>query len=406
MAVSPTSSTSLKPIEGTELFYVANCATPVIKVSDTAWYSCQNGIWFVAKTAHGPWIVATNVPPAIYSIPVTSPLHYVTYVRIYTFDTDRVYLGVTPGYYGTIVSASGTVVYGTGYVYPAYVGATVFVFYPITYGYAATPCWTPWVGWHYGYASAWSWGVGYYYCPPAPYWGPYGPWSYGWAYNASGGITAWGPYGWAGTSGWIYHQNGPWTGVTRSSAGFNAWTGNEWATQYGRAYNSVTGIRVAGRRGTIENVYTGNYVSGGQAAAYNRDTGAFSAGEKMTVGNAGTGRSATVARGVVSGSSGQTVTARGAHAEGLSAVQVNDHAVAARDGNVYRRTAGGDWEQVTRPQPQPGSVPGDDVRRQSRMLNQEAMARELGRARERSFQFSRPVSQGGGGRLRGGGFRR
>ncbi len=39
---------------------------------------------------------------------------------------------------------------------------------------------------------------------------------------AYGGITARGPYGWAGTSGYIYHQNGPWTGVSRGAAGYNA----------------------------------------------------------------------------------------------------------------------------------------------------------------------------------------
>ena len=40
-------------------------------------------MWFVAATPQGPWLVASAVPAAIYTIPPTSPLYYVTYVRIY-----------------------------------------------------------------------------------------------------------------------------------------------------------------------------------------------------------------------------------------------------------------------------------------------------------------------------------
>lgn len=65
-----------------------------------------------------------------------------------------------------------------------------------------------------------------------------------------GVITAWGPYGWAGSTCYICYQNGPWTGVSRGAAGYNAWTGNEWATSYGRAYNSTTGTRVVCQRGS------------------------------------------------------------------------------------------------------------------------------------------------------------
>ena len=84
--------------------------------------------------------------------------------------------GYHPGYYGTVICTDGTVVYGTGYVYPAYVGTTVYVSYPVTYGYACNPCWTPWVGWSFGFAVGWAMASDYYWwcwCPPAPYWGPY-----------------------------------------------------------------------------------------------------------------------------------------------------------------------------------------------------------------------------------------
>jgi hypothetical protein len=49
-----------------------------------------------------------------------------------------VFVGYTPGYYGTVMSTDGVVVYGTGYVYPPYVGP--YYYYPppyYTYGYGA-----------------------------------------------------------------------------------------------------------------------------------------------------------------------------------------------------------------------------------------------------------------------------
>src|SRR6478735_10221336 len=58
----------LKPIEGTSLEYVANAAIPVIKAG-SSYYAVQNGVWFVANSAAGPWAVATEVPAAIYAIP-------------------------------------------------------------------------------------------------------------------------------------------------------------------------------------------------------------------------------------------------------------------------------------------------------------------------------------------------
>ena len=40
------------------------------------------------------------VPAAIYTIPASSPLHYVTYVHIYEATPTVVYVGYTPGYMG------------------------------------------------------------------------------------------------------------------------------------------------------------------------------------------------------------------------------------------------------------------------------------------------------------------
>ena len=102
-----------EPIAGTTLHYAVNTAVPVIQASG-AFYAVDKGVWFTAPTASGPWTVATSVPGEIYSIPTSSPLHYVTYVRIYGGEGDEVHVGYTPGYYGTVAS-SGVVVYGTGY---------------------------------------------------------------------------------------------------------------------------------------------------------------------------------------------------------------------------------------------------------------------------------------------------
>ena len=81
--------------------------------------------------------MATSVPPVVYTIPPTSPLYYVTHVYVYGSTPQVVYTGYTPGYYGMVVTPSNLVVYGTGYVYPAWAG-TVWYPLPATYGaYAA-----------------------------------------------------------------------------------------------------------------------------------------------------------------------------------------------------------------------------------------------------------------------------
>ena len=167
------------PITGTALSYAKNAPLPVIQV-DTAYYlALQDGVWFVSSSPARAWLVATSVPPVVYTIPPTSPLHYVTYVYVYGSTPQVVYTGYTPGYYGMVVAPSNLVVYGTGYVYPAWVG-TVWYPPPATYGVdaagygagvftgfafgmpfgaiAASPAWgwhggCCWGGWHGGYTN-------------------------------------------------------------------------------------------------------------------------------------------------------------------------------------------------------------------------------------------------------------
>jgi hypothetical protein len=126
-----------KPIDGTPLSYAPNTAAPVIRVDPKSYYMVQNGVWFSASAPPGPFAVATAVPAVIYSIPPSSPVHYVTYVRVYSSTPSTVFVGYTSGYYGTVMSTDGVVVYGTGYPYPVYVGT---YWYPppyYTYGYGA-----------------------------------------------------------------------------------------------------------------------------------------------------------------------------------------------------------------------------------------------------------------------------
>ena len=94
-------------IPGTTVSYVTNASAPVIRISSDAFYAVRAGVWFTAAQATGPWTIATKIPDAIYTIPPSSPIYYITYVRIYEVTADVVREGYTPGYLGTAVVAVG-----------------------------------------------------------------------------------------------------------------------------------------------------------------------------------------------------------------------------------------------------------------------------------------------------------
>jgi hypothetical protein len=127
-----------RPITGTALHYVANSPTPIIRVNARSYFALQAGIWFEADSVVGPWSVAGSVPAAIDEIPPGSPLHYVSYVRVFSATPQVVEVGYTPGYTGTVVTPEGVVAYGTGFVYQPWIGDRFFPA-PITYGTAAQP---------------------------------------------------------------------------------------------------------------------------------------------------------------------------------------------------------------------------------------------------------------------------
>lgn len=123
-----------RPVEGTSLQYAVNTSTPVIKAQDQ-YYAVDRAVWYQSVQPDGSYQVAASVPPEIYQIPPSNPVYNVTYVRVYQATPEVVYVGYTPGYTGTYV-VGGTVVYGTGYVYPPYVAPAYYYPAPVTYGYA------------------------------------------------------------------------------------------------------------------------------------------------------------------------------------------------------------------------------------------------------------------------------
>jgi hypothetical protein len=167
LEVSYDGPASFRPIEGTALQYAVNSPTPVIRASENAFFALDNGVWFVAGSPYGPWTVATLIPPEIYAIPRSSPLHYVTYVRIYGDTPDTVYVGYTPGYVGSYVADYNVVVYGTGWAYRPWIGS-VWYGAPVTWGYGFTVIYSWWNPW-------WSWTPVYWSYAPyyRPWWGPW-----------------------------------------------------------------------------------------------------------------------------------------------------------------------------------------------------------------------------------------
>jgi len=151
-------------ISGTEVSYATNTAAQVLLI-DGRYYAVDNGVWFDAKDAAGPWTVSDSIPnEEIQSIPPSSPVYNTTNVHIYESTPEVVYVGYTPGYMWSY-PYYGVPVYGTGWYYPPYYGR---------YYYPRPPTWgmhvgyNPWTGWNVGvswsngfFSMGVSWGGGY-----------------------------------------------------------------------------------------------------------------------------------------------------------------------------------------------------------------------------------------------------
>ncbi len=358
-----------KKIEGTDLQYAVNTATPVIQVDGKNYYAVENAVWFVGAAPVGPWTVATSVPAGIYSIPPSSSLHYVTYVKVYRSTPDVVYVGYTPGYYGTVVSSTtSTVVYGTGWYYPPYVGSYWYGA-PYTYGVGMASTWNSGTGWSITIGVGYTYGYTYYY----PWWGP-------WGYY---GPCCWGPawgYGYGGYA--STNVYGRWGNAAYSNTGAawaNPHTGNYGGGSRTAFQNAQRGtVGVAGRSANT-NVYTGNAVAARGAVAYDPRTGIVAGGGAGYAGNAYAGQ-AEAGRG---GFAHNTNTGAGIAAG-------SNNIYAGKDGDVYRYDRqSGNWSQNS----------GDGWKSTSNPhgnLQQQQQARATGQ--QRSQNFSR--SMGSGGRRR------
>jgi hypothetical protein len=78
-----------EPIEQTSLQRATNTDKAIIKVGDV-YYMCFDGVWFMGTGPEGPWQVTDSVPGEIYKIPVSSPVHNVTYVTVEEHDDEWV----------------------------------------------------------------------------------------------------------------------------------------------------------------------------------------------------------------------------------------------------------------------------------------------------------------------------
>lgn len=338
---------AFEPIPTTTVARATNTDKDIIKVGDL-YYMCFQGVWFVSKTATGPWEVTGSVPQQIYEIPISSPSHNVTYVTVEDDDDEWVTVATVAAYTGVMV-AWGCAVWGSGWYYPPYVGYGGFypAYYPHypTYGYGAS--YNPWTG---------AYGRG------AVAYGPYGGAGVGARYNPrtgtySRGAAAYGPYGSRGAASAYNPRTGA-VGTTRQGSNvYGSWgstavrRGDDWATT-SRATSNVTGNTTRVTQGS----------NGGAAVSRNQP---------------GRGNGGFVAE---SGSG---------------------NVYAGRDGNVYRQSGGswqqydnGSWSSVAKPEqrPQPGAASGASTGSTTSQLDRDAAARRDGADRTSTASTARSGS--------------
>ena len=173
-------------IKDTSLKYAVNTASQVIQ-ADKKYYCAEQGAWYVANAAEGPWITAIEIPTEILSIPASCPLYNVKFLYIYGYNDDVVYFGYYPGYTNSYVY-NETIVYGTGWYYAPW--HYRYHYYPrhCTWGYHMR--WHRWHGWGTGcrYSTGrftFSIGVGHRH----GWWGPSG-YRRGYRHGYNRGYTA------------------------------------------------------------------------------------------------------------------------------------------------------------------------------------------------------------------------
>jgi hypothetical protein len=322
--VAYTGAPAFKPIPETTLTYATNTSTQVIG-AEGKYYAAYDGAWFVAPSPTGPWVLADSIPPAIYTIPPSSPLYNVTYLQVYAATPTTVTYGFTAGYALGFITA-GVLAYGTGYYYPPVVVAgRVPGYFPYPYSYAG--------GIAYNSATG-TWARG------GAVYGPYGGARAGAAYNPATGAYARGAA--------VYGPNG-------GAGAFSAYNPSTGAWAHGSASYGPNGGTA---HASFDNPSTGRSGSTQQNAnAYGRWGSSEVSGPNKTVNTA----SASNSRGTVGAASSST----GAQAAGVHGKNGNNAAVAksangdvyaGADGNAYKHTDSGwqkydngSWNNVQKP---------------------------------------------------------
>ena len=377
LTVSYAGAPEFRPLPGIDLAYAVNTAFEVLETGGK-YYVCYQGAWFVGATPNGPWALADSVPPAVHSIPPSSPVYNVSYVNVYGSTAETVTYGYTAGYTMGYVAA-GVLVYGTGYYYPPYVGPGVVpVFFPYPYSYAGSVWYNPAVG-------AWARGGTVY--------GPYGgAVTAGRAYNPATGAWArggavYGPYGGAGAwsaynpaTGTYAHGSAAWgpNGRTANASFYNPRYGVSGSTtQNANAYSRWGSSTVSGPNRTVNTASASN--ARGSAGAISSSTGAAAAGVHTRTGN-----NAAIGR-----------TASG-------------NVYAGADGNAYKHTDTGwsKWDNGWQSMKSPTDTRSYSANRQTlssdsyHQLEQDRFARSQGGWGDRQFGAPEGRYFGGGGRFR------
>jgi hypothetical protein len=394
LSVSYDGNPKFEPIKDTDMQYAVNTKTQVVKVGDK-YYAVDQGVWYVSDSPTGPWVVADTIPPEIDTIPPDSPVYNVKYVRVYDSTPEEVYVGYTPGYLGSYVYGD-TIVYGTGYYYPGWVGTDYYPA-PVTWGYAPIydPFYCSWgFGWGYGagFVSGFFWGfpLGVVVSPwwYGSYWAGWYPWygygyGYPWGYGYGYGGYGYGYGGWyAGYSHYPHYGHGgdhPEHGYGGNQPGHPPSGGGHAQANINRPINTnrpsqVPGQITSGARPVQNTPRPGQNTPSrpGQSPDQRLRQTSPQRQENLT-------RSASPSSGTRPGQTQQSPSAR------ANTRQQGNNIFAGRDGNVYRKTPQG-WEQRTQggwTRPDARSQTSQNFQRQRSGLDRDYSARTRGSERTR-----------------------
>ena len=271
-----------QPIQGTTVQYAVNSPFSVFLV-EGGYYCCDQGVWFSAAAAEGPWTLCTSVPPAIYTIPPSCPQYNVTYVTVQDSSPTAVTYAQTAGYSGEYVAPNGVLMFGAGMAGGAAVANNNGYYYPPYPAYYS-----------YGCDAGYEYAYGGYYRAALAY-GPYGGAGRTAAYNPATGTYsrsayAYGPYGSASAK----QAYNPYTGTYAQAAHVNTATGSAsrayvqegnqaaWGASRSSAYGSAAAVKTTGGagaaaystpegQGAVAKSSSGNYYAAKDGTVYKKE---------------------------------------------------------------------------------------------------------------------------------------